>query len=227
VVGRALRRTSYAADEDGMFEPEYAEVYGVPFSFIPSTGATGDPKPRVIPTRVRAMDARLRSEITFPRFVGYRYEIPDGKLSANFSGSARMIVSTADLPSKTEMAGKIGETVFFEMYDKNTLRKNTVAFEIATHTMTQYFRDDDGHDRPWLFPQVLAIAKRWIDECVVLKDNTYVGWLTIGGWKNDAADRVYKSIVQGEPGAPRLLPILRPYDTIGSTRYVDFDTTKR
>ena len=28
------------------------------------------------------------------------------------------------------------------------------------------------------------------------------------------------------PGAPRLLPILRPYDTIGSTRYVDFDTTK-
>ena len=32
VVGRALRRMSYAANENGHFDPEYAEVYGVPFS---------------------------------------------------------------------------------------------------------------------------------------------------------------------------------------------------
>ena len=45
VVGRGLRRMSYAANDDGLFEPEYAEVYGVPFSFIPCTGSTDDPKP--------------------------------------------------------------------------------------------------------------------------------------------------------------------------------------
>ena len=39
VVGRALRRMSYAANKDGHFDPEYAEVYGVPFSFIPCSGA--------------------------------------------------------------------------------------------------------------------------------------------------------------------------------------------
>ena len=43
VVGRALRRMSYAANDQGHFEPEYAEVYGVPFSFIPCSGATTDP----------------------------------------------------------------------------------------------------------------------------------------------------------------------------------------
>lgn len=43
---------------------------------------------------------------------------------------------------------------------------------------------------------------------------------------HDAADRIYKAIVASEPGAPRLRPILKPYDTVGSTRYVDFDTTK-
>ena len=32
VVGRALRRMNYTADENGMFAAEYAEVYGVPFS---------------------------------------------------------------------------------------------------------------------------------------------------------------------------------------------------
>ncbi|MEQ1716792.1 MAG: DEAD/DEAH box helicase family protein, partial [Hyphomicrobium sp.] len=36
VVGRALRRVSYDADDQGMFRPEYAEVLGVPFSFMPA-----------------------------------------------------------------------------------------------------------------------------------------------------------------------------------------------
>ncbi len=54
VVGRALRRMSYAADENGMFAPEYAEVFGVPFSFIPCSGSS-EPKPGPIPTRVRAL----------------------------------------------------------------------------------------------------------------------------------------------------------------------------
>src|SRR5205823_6804618 len=43
VVGRALRRMSYSANEKGRFNPEYAEVYGVPFSFIPCSGATKEP----------------------------------------------------------------------------------------------------------------------------------------------------------------------------------------
>ncbi len=43
VVGRALRRAAYDADDDGMFEPEYAEVYGIPFSFL-QTGVS-KPKP--------------------------------------------------------------------------------------------------------------------------------------------------------------------------------------
>jgi type III restriction enzyme len=44
VVGRALRRMSYATNVHGHFDPEYAEVYGVPFSFIPCSGTTTDPK---------------------------------------------------------------------------------------------------------------------------------------------------------------------------------------
>src|SRR5437016_9911597 len=55
VVGRALRRMSYTVNDNGHFEPEYAEVYGVPFSFIPCSGATPDPpQPKPI-TRVRAL----------------------------------------------------------------------------------------------------------------------------------------------------------------------------
>ena len=45
VVGRGLRRMTYVPDADGMFEPEYAEVYGVPFTFIPLRRLSGTPQP--------------------------------------------------------------------------------------------------------------------------------------------------------------------------------------
>src|SRR5438093_4991952 len=60
------------------FPVEYAEVYGVPFSFIPCAGAGSDPKPGPIPTRVRALEERIDREITFPRLLGYRYDLPEG-----------------------------------------------------------------------------------------------------------------------------------------------------
>jgi type III restriction enzyme len=43
---------------------------------------------------------------------------------------------------------------------------------------------------------------------------------------HDAADRIYQAIVASTDGKAALKPILQPYDTIGSTRYVDFDTTR-
>ncbi|MDP2659181.1 MAG: DEAD/DEAH box helicase family protein, partial [Dehalococcoidia bacterium] len=75
VVGRALRRMSYAVNDTGRFDPEYAEVYGVPFSFIPCSGSPIDPRPGPMPTRVRALESRISCEITFPRLLGYRYDV--------------------------------------------------------------------------------------------------------------------------------------------------------
>jgi type III restriction enzyme len=39
-------------------------------------------------------------------------------------------------------------------------------------------------------------------------------------------DRIYRAIVASSEGSPTLKPILRPYETVGSTRYVDFHTVK-
>ena len=43
---------------------------------------------------------------------------------------------------------------------------------------------------------------------------------------DNAADKIYRSIVAGTQGEKTLKPILQPYNTVGSTRYVDFDTTR-
>ena len=107
VVGRGLRRRSYAADENGFFTPEYADVYGVPFQFIPTVAKTRDLKLK--PTRrVHAEPDRAAAQITFPRLTGYRIELPDEELWAEFTERSRLVLTTADLPTETVVSGLIG-----------------------------------------------------------------------------------------------------------------------
>ena len=238
VVGRGLRRMSYSAGkrevplsggkhlEIEAFPVEYAEVYGVPFSFIPSAGSSSDPKPGPIPTRVRAMDDRIACEITFPRIDGYRYELPAERLEANFSPDSRKVLTTADLPTKVENAPIVGETVIHELDDLKKRRPQEVAFLLAKLVLERYFRDDPQDLKPWLFPDLLAIARRWLADWVILHDNTFPQLLLLVENAYDAAERIYKAIVAADGGEKRLLPIPKPYDTVGSTRHVDFDTIR-
>jgi len=44
VVGRGLQRTSYEVNpETGLFEPEYVNIFGVPFTFLPHKGCAPRP----------------------------------------------------------------------------------------------------------------------------------------------------------------------------------------
>lgn len=226
MVGRGLRRTNYTPNEDGMLTPEYAEVYGVPFSFIPCSGSQADPKPRPMPTRVRALDDRMACEITFPRLVGYRWELPSEKLSAEFDDTSRFVLSTQLLPTHTENWPIVGERTVDTLDGLKAHRLQEVAFGLAKLTLERYFRADDGADKPWLFPQLLRIAREWLDAGVICKDNCFKQMLLLEELAYGAADCIHRAIARGEAGAKRLKPILRPYDTTGSTRYVDFDTTR-
>lgn len=226
VVGRALRRRSYAINERGHFDPEYAEVYGVPFSFIPVSGATSEPEPGPPSTRVRAMEDRKSSEVTFPRLAGFRYDIVGDRLMATFTDDSRLALSTENVPTKTENAPIVGETSIHTLDDLKRRRSNEVAFLLAKLVLDNYFRDPEGNDKPWLFPQILGISKRWLSECVVLKDNTFPQLLLLMEFAHDAADRIYKAIVASTDDTAILKPILRPFDTVGSTRFVDFDTIR-
>lgn len=239
VVGRGLRRMSYVANDKGKFEPEYAEIYGVPFSFIPCSGSTSGPVPGPAPTRVRALEDRIHCEITFPRLIGYRYDISTEKLTYTFTKDSKLVLSTEDIPTKTENAPIIGESSIHTLDDLKRRREQEVAFLLAKLVLEKYFRQDGRKisDRPtvhqfqsevqaWLFPQILQIARQWLSECVRCKDNAFPQLLLLIEFAHDAADRIYNAIVSSEEGMKTLKPILKPYDTIGSTRYVDFDTTR-
>lgn len=237
VVGRGLRRMTYATEKRTLsygseiveieaFPVEYAEVYGVPFSFIPTAGAGATIKPPNPPTRVRALEDRIGCEITFPRLIGYRYEIPTEKLVVKFTADSKLALSSESVPTKVENAPIIGETAIHTLDDLKRLRDQEVVFLLAKRTLETYFRDDDQNLKFWFFPQVVEIARRWFDECVICKGGTFKQLLYLVENANDAAGKIFQSIVASTPGEKVLKPILRPYDTVGSTRYVDFDTTR-
>ncbi|MDE0194846.1 MAG: DEAD/DEAH box helicase family protein, partial [bacterium] len=109
VTGRALRRSNYDSfDGDGRLTPEFADVLGVPFDFMPVTGST-DPQPPKPRYRVFTMPGRRDRRIEFPALTGYMIEpaSPGVDLDANRVG--QHTVSGAD-PSLTETAGVAGET---------------------------------------------------------------------------------------------------------------------
>jgi type III restriction enzyme len=70
VVGRGLRRTSYETRPDGLFDAEYVNVFGIPFSFLPHEGDTA-PKPPTPPkTRIEALKEReAEFAISWPNII--------------------------------------------------------------------------------------------------------------------------------------------------------------
>lgn len=226
VVGRGLRRMSHALTPEGHYIPEYAEVYGVPFSFIP---VAGGPQPTAAErriTHVRAMEERAEREITFPRVVGYRFRLPERRLDAAFGKESRLVLSTADIATWTETAPLAGETSIHTLDDLRARREQEVAFHLARRVLDTYFRDDDGGGQVWLFPQLLGIARRWMVECLECHDETFPQLLLLAERMQDGADRIYRAIVDATEGERTILPILHPYHPEGATRYVTFDTSR-
>lgn len=227
VVGRALRRIDYNVDEaSGLMTPQYAEVYGVPFNFLKVEGTTSPQPPKVI-HRVHALPEREQYEITFPRVEGYRYELNETKLAAQFTEESKTIIENE--PTEVISSGVIGEETKETLEKIKERREGEVIMRLTQSLLKRYYKDADGMEKYWLGPQLMRIAEEYVKNCVKLKDRMVIGYLSVGEYFSGALTKIQQAIVTENilhQKDKKLLPILAPYDTIGSTRYVDFLTTK-
>src|SRR5438270_9016220 len=78
VVGRGLRRTSYDVDpKTQLFQPEYVNIFGVPFTFLPHEGGADAPPPPPASgkTRIEPMpERRAQYEIAWPNVIRIDHE---------------------------------------------------------------------------------------------------------------------------------------------------------
>jgi type III restriction enzyme len=227
VVGRGLRRRSYAPNAEGRFEPEYAEVYGVPFAFIPNAppGPEKPPPPPAI--EVRALDERWRLRIEFPKVEGYRVEVPDEQVHFDHEHAPALHVDKDLLATWTQTVGIVGGADEQELTEVRGARRQEVTYAIAADMVRRKFAGLGGDAKPWLFPELIDVSRRWLDERVTFAADTPVGALLLAQPKARAAEAVFDAVVRyPDTRQDHVLPIYRRFDGHGSTDDVAFVTRK-
>lgn len=242
VVGRALRRTSYAVDPaTKLFTEETAQIFGVPFELIPFKVEGGKPQPPSPPANhVYAEQPRAEYEIEFPVVEGYQ-DPGIIQVKVNWDRVGNLLLDPEDVPDDVLLKGLAtqdgrligygpGAAVRVNLEEwRKGIRIQQVAFDLAK-VLTEKWKADRGESIPVhrLFPQMLDAATHFIDEHVEpLKSRTKQD-LAINPYFGKAIAMLVNAMeaVDGG-GASQERPVLAPgAAAIRSTRTVDFRTGK-
>jgi type III restriction enzyme len=234
VVGRGLRRRSWAINSQGHLEPEYANIYGIPFAFIPSSSKVPPEPPRTPAEHVCALEARAPLAMTFPRVVGYRLEIPDADYVLDDSDIKPFEIGAPNVPRRTETAGVVGKVEMDDLsyaYGRNlNIRHQQIGYDLAMRLINTHLRtggNEAGDRRPWLFPKLARICTRFVAHHVRVAEGHDFNELRLAEVQADLADHIFKYLSrQDDNRRERLRPILRAFDPVGSSASVDFWTRK-
>jgi type III restriction enzyme len=226
VIGRALRRQSYELNEEGLFNVEYADVFGIPFDFT-AKPVIAPPQPPRQTVQVKAVRPdRDALEIHFPRVDGYRVELPEERLEARFTEDSTLVL-TPDLtgPSITRNSGIIGEGVDLGIEHLDRVRTPTILFELTKHLLYNKFRDPGEDPKLHLFGQLKSITQQWLNHHLVCKGGTSPGQLLYQELADMACNKITNAISLHFADTRPVKALLDPYNPTGSTVHVRFNTT--
>ncbi len=107
VVGRGLRRVSYDRDDDGLFLPEYVNVFGVPLS-ISEPGEPGEAPPPPKPTtQIEVVLERANLEIKWPNVVRVE-SVARRELAVDWTKVETLKLDPSSTPISADLAPALG-----------------------------------------------------------------------------------------------------------------------
>ena len=236
VVGRGLRRLNY----DDFSEPEYVDVYGVPFEVIPvKKKPISRTEVQKVPTLVRALPERKHLEITFPRVEGYVVDVRS-RIRLNLEGVPFLRIG-GDEPTEVTVKPQVGYRIgrpdrlgpgLEVVHDRNPFhrekRLQATVYEIAaelTHRLKE--KREEWSARHVLFPQVLDAVWRYLEERVVVEKDVPLEEIALLKYKQRIIERLTEAIEPDtEAGEPPILPVIERFRPVGSTSEVLFRTVR-
>ena len=227
VIGRGLRRQSYDLNNEQRLNVEYADIFGIPFDFTAKAVVAPPVKPRET-VRVHAVRPdRDTLEINFPRVEGYRVELPEERLTAKFDRNS-VLDLTPDLvgPSLTRNQGIIGEPINLTVEHLDEIRRSTVLFRLTRHLLFSKFRDSGEEPKVYLFGQLKRITREWLDGDYLRCIGTKEAQVLYPQIADMACNRIAAAITASMVGERPVKAVLNPYNPTGSTRFVNFTTSK-
>ncbi len=228
VIGRALRRQSYELNPAGLFNVEYADALGIPFDFTAKPVVAAPQPPRRVIHVHAVSPERDNLEIRFPRVAGYRVDLQQDQLTANFTPDS-VLELTPELvgPTTTQNSGIIGQPVDLNVEHLDGVRFQTILYELTKELLLTKWQDSDGAPRLPLFGQLKRITREWLDTCLVCKGSTYPAQVLYKGLADMACERITAAIVQAERDHEQIRVVLDPYNPWGSTAQVNFKTSTK
>ena len=228
VVGRGLRRLNYETSKDtGLYTPEYADIFGIPFHF--ASGVKNAPP--IEPPDVLHVHAvkpeRDTLTIRFPRVLGYYLEtnVSDMKLEAEFSDSSELQITKNEVgPTKVLESGPIGEKVVLT-YKGGGRRRSDIVMQLSHRFVEKFYAGYAALDRVRLFGQVRTIFTDWMDKgylkCVDVPEDVVVEFPNL---KDEACNKINDAIVRKAVAAESasISVLLDDFLPTGSTSSVNF-----
>jgi type III restriction enzyme len=169
VVGRGLRRTSYEINpQTGLLEPEYVNIFGVPFTFLPhEDSGDGPPPPPTPKTAVEPDPAKAEFEIRWPNVVRIE-RLLQPTLTLDWSKVQPLELDAAQTPQVAELApileGKpdVNQISRIELEKlAQEFRTQRIIFETARNVFDQVRQSWRG-SREILLAQLVRIVEQFI-----------------------------------------------------------------
>ena len=169
VVGRGLRRTAYEINpETGLFDAEYVNIFGVPFTFLPHEGGDGPPPPPPPPkTAIEPVSDKAEYAIRWPNIIRidhvYRprlsLDLDKVKpLELNASQTAKLAELAPILEGKPDVT-KIAEIDLERL--AREFRTQKIVFETARDVYDQMQKDWKG-SKEFLLAQLVRLVEQFI-----------------------------------------------------------------
>ena len=166
-------------------------------------------------------------EIRFPRVAGYRVELPDERLGAKFNAESVLELTPALVgATQTQNAGIIGASVNISLIHTGDVRPSQVLYELTSHLVLSKWRDPGGDPRMNLFGQLKRVTRQWLDGYLVCKGGTYPAQLKYKMLADMACDKIIAGITNEFIDSRPVVAVLDAYNPVGSTRYVNFNTSR-
>ena len=237
VVGRGLRRLNY----DDFSEPEYVDVYGVPFEVIPvKKKPLGRTEKQKVSTLIRALPERKHLEITFPRVEGYVVDVRV-RIRLNLDDVPFLQIG-GDEPTEVTVKPQVGYRIgrpdrlgpgLEVLHDRNPFhrekRLQATVYEIAAELTRRLKEKKEQYcARHVLFPQVLDAVWRYLEErIVVMSDDTPLEEIALLKYKQRIIERLTEAIEPDvDAGEQPILPVIERFRPVGSTAEVLFRTVR-
>jgi type III restriction enzyme len=183
VVGRGLRRTSYDLDTGSeLFTPEYVNIFGIPFSFLPHESDEGvtKPSPTKPKTQIESLKDRSSFQICWPNIIRLDH-VYKPQLSIDFSRMNLLRLEASDTRIRADLAPIIdGKTDLMKCTEidlarlEKQLRLQTILFNAAiqVYEQAQATWKDQGTKYNYL-GQVFSLVEQFLnsDKVFIVPDS--------------------------------------------------------